>query len=475
MMVIENMELPLSNKPSWQENFLLALKALDDQQSHRVLSYILSRDQNQFYDLMNYVAENGGWSDDIPFIQRLIHDFVDFSWNYREKNDDIGTTWHRFEKWISRVSDSMSASILSNLLLSTAEDSHVDNHLRISCIEALQCFEKPAFYNGNSTILERLIKLAEDQTQQTDIRHSCIYVLEKLGNRVETNHVPDVMEHLLRLVEDEKQGLYLRRSCAHAIGYWKQNGHPYHPNYPNNATLKNLDDFTVTHLLDLAENENLDSVLRRECAEAVENIGNPIEKDKAINLLLRLVEDTNQNIYLRLSCVFSIGKTWKDGEFDKEHKVIHRLLSLVEDEKQDYDLRASCAYAVGKWGNLVESELQNKEIAHRLLHMATNENHDIYFRHCCVHALGDLGPVLSKLNNGFSKSMVENLFKLSEDNNQSMFIRLSSLKAVGNLIRHGYKDIENNLLERLQILAEDKKQDMDLRRERLNVLKKIHP
>ncbi|MCU0290112.1 MAG: NACHT domain-containing protein, partial [Acidobacteria bacterium] len=92
---------------------------------------------------------------------------------------------------------------------------------------------------------------------------------------------------LLLLAEDEKQDWYLRRDCAEAVG---------------NLGFK--DKAVMERLLHLAEDEKQHGYLRRSCAEAVGNLG---FKDKALEILLHLAEDKKQDGYLRRSCASAVG------------------------------------------------------------------------------------------------------------------------------------------------------------------------
>ena len=130
-------------------------------------------------------------------------------------------------------------------------------------------------------------------------------------------------------------------------------------------------------LLNLAEDEKQESDLRRDCAEAVGQLG---FKDKAVDILLKLAEDEKQEDGLRGYCAYAVGQM---GFKDKA--VVDRLLKLAEDEKQEDGLRGICAEAVSQ---LV---LKDKTVVDRLLKLAEDEKQEDDLRGSCAEAVGQLG------------------------------------------------------------------------------------
>jgi hypothetical protein len=130
----------------WYETLLLALRALPGKQALKVLGHILKRNpkgiESYFYHshyfVMKFIAEQGWWINNRDFVEKQINDFFHFSWNDGKDRSFLSNyTWNRFENWVSGVSDSVSGPILSNKLLSIAEDDRQDGYLRRNCAYAV--------------------------------------------------------------------------------------------------------------------------------------------------------------------------------------------------------------------------------------------------------------------------------------------------------------------------------------------------
>ncbi len=394
----------------WQETLLLALRALPHTQTLKVLEYILNRDPkgieqyffHNHYFVMKFIAEQGKWLDRRDFVEKLVIDFFDFSWNESIGRDvDDMKTWNRFNKWLSTITNSLVKLTLSSRLLSTVEDEKQSDYLRVSCAEAV---EKLGL---KDRVVEILLRLAEDEKQEYNLRCFCAEAVGNLGLKDQA-----VVGRLLRLAEDEKQAGHLRLSCAHAV---------------ENLGFK---DQAVEILLQLAEDEKQEGDLRLFCAEAVGKLG---LKDQAVEILLQLAEDEKQASHLQLSCAYTVGNLGF-----KDQAVVGRLLRLAEDEKQEGDLRSFCAAAVGNLGR------KDQAVVGRLLRLAEDEKQEGYLRRSCADAVGNLGRK--------DQAVVGRLLRLAEDEKQEGYLRLSSASAVGNL------GLKNQAIEILLSLAGDEKQ-----------------
>lgn len=130
----------------WHETLLLALRALPNRQTQKVLGHILERDPKKmepyfyhnYYFAMKFIAEQGRWLNDRDFVQTQIQNFFDFSWNDgKDRSYYDNYTWKRFTGWLSTVSDSLCVTILHELLLPAAEDKTASGYLRRDCAWAV--------------------------------------------------------------------------------------------------------------------------------------------------------------------------------------------------------------------------------------------------------------------------------------------------------------------------------------------------
>ncbi|NIM15132.1 MAG: NACHT domain-containing protein [Candidatus Aminicenantes bacterium] len=400
----------------WQETLLLALRALPNKQAKKVLEHILNRDPkgieeylyHNHYFVMKFIAEQGRWLDNKDFVENQIDDFFDFSWNDSEWRSYGGhRTWERFNKWISTVTDSFSRSILTEKLLSLAEDETQSGWLRRSCAAAV------GELGLKEKAVEILLKLAENETEDEWIRRGCAATVGELGLKEKA------VEILLKLAEDGMQSGRLRRSCAEAVG---------------NLGLK--EKAVASRLLKLAEDETQDEWLRRASAVAVGKLG---LKEKVVEILVKLAEDETQSGKLRQSCAEAVGN------LGLKKKAVEILVKLVEDEMQSGRLRRNCAEAAGNLG------LKEKTVASRLLKLAEDETQLGRLRRGCAEAAGNLGLK--------EKTVADQLLKLAEDETQDVGLRRVCAEGVGNL---GLK--ERRVAYKLLLLAEDDAQDGWLRR-----------
>ena len=133
----------------WQETLLLALKALPNKQTRKVLDHILKKDDegeiNQYlhhhhYFVMKFLAEHGRWLNDRSFVETQIKSFFYFSWNNGKNRGGVfyEQAWNRYLNWVSTVTDSLSFSLVSLFLLSVAEGEKHQGYLRLNCALALE-------------------------------------------------------------------------------------------------------------------------------------------------------------------------------------------------------------------------------------------------------------------------------------------------------------------------------------------------
>jgi hypothetical protein len=174
----------------WQETLLLALRALPNKQTLKVLEYILKRDEEEIaqyfyhnhYFVMKFIAEQGKWLDDRGFVEKQVIDFFDFSLNDGKGRSNTGNrTWKRFQNMLSSITDSLVQSTLSEKLLSLVEEEKQSGDLRRDCVVVVGETE----FKDRARV-ERLLGLAEDEKQAGDLRRACAETVGKLGEKQKT-------------------------------------------------------------------------------------------------------------------------------------------------------------------------------------------------------------------------------------------------------------------------------------------------
>jgi HEAT repeat protein len=500
----------------WHETLLLALRALPEEQALNVLEYILGRDPkgieqyfyHNHYFVMKFIAEQGQWLGNKEFVEKQIDDFFNFSWNEgKVRSFYENETRQRFQNWISLVGDPLTASIVSEKLLSRVEDKKQDNGYRLDCTAAIGDLGYK-----NKTVLDRLLKLAKDNKQKCAIRLSIVSSLINLG-------VKDrIVKILIQLAENKKNGAivrlnsaktlmelgktntalpifiqlarskkdaYILRNCASAIKKMgdkekalnilmkliKENNQNTAPYQIGCFDILNLleENNDVNTLRKLANDERIRIHFRYECAESVGHIG---FKGEASELLINLLEQAEPLIYPN----FGWAKAFEETGFkDKAREVLSRI---IEDNKHDYLSRAQYALLIG--------ELKGKkEAALLLLRMAEDKKQSFYFRRKCATNLGTLDIneqwLVKRLidlakNKKFPRSLrldfaqsaaslgekektVEVLLELLENSINCVYLPFECISALGDL---GIKN--KSVSERLIQLGKDENQGGYLRR-----------
>ncbi|MCP5108668.1 MAG: NACHT domain-containing protein, partial [bacterium] len=166
----------------WQETLLLALRALPVKQAQKVLDHILKSDPKEMepyfyhnhYFVMKFIAEQGRWLNNRDFVEKQIYDFFHLSWNEgKDRSYYRNYTRGRFESWVSSANDSLTGSILYELLLVTSEDEKQDGSLRRYCASTVSNL------GVKEKAMERLLSLAEDEKQDGYLRSYCASAVGK--------------------------------------------------------------------------------------------------------------------------------------------------------------------------------------------------------------------------------------------------------------------------------------------------------